>query len=383
MVPLYPPSPSSGDLDVDPPNFEILGDRLHSSRIKEGTGRAELPQGGGLARPSGIDSPGASRLLVLPRQTRRITFVKSLFDIQVNGFAGVDFQNPHLTLKEMERAVAGLADHGTLRFFPTLITDDLENLRHKFENLESLQDSSRVISEACCGYHLEGPWILPEPGYCGAHDRRWVRPPTISDFNTLQEAANGKIRLITLAPEWPDSPAVIQELVSRGVHVSLGHTNASDHHIDAAIEAGARFCTHLGNGVPQMLPRHDNVTQRLLARDELIAFLIPDGIHLPPSVLKNFFRAKPEGKVLFTTDCMSAAGAPTGRYRLADMRVKVGADRIVRKPGESCFAGSSLAPDEGVENIQRWLGLQPEKARALFSTQVAEAFGIDLPDIKS
>lgn len=307
--------------------------------------------------------------------------MKSLFDIQVNGFAGVDFQNPRLAPEEMEHAVAGLALHGTLRFFPTLITDDIESLRAKFDNLERLRASSPAIAEAACGYHLEGPWISPEPGYRGAHEHRWVRPPSISDFNTLQKAANGHIRLVTLAPEWPDSPSVIRELVSQGVHVSLGHTNASESEIDAAIEAGARFCTHLGNGVPQMLHRHDNVIQRLLARDELMAFLIPDGIHLPPAVLKNFFRAKPEGMALFTTDCMSAAGAPPGRYRLADTEVEVGPDRIVRKPGETCFAGSSLAPDEGVENLQRWLALAPEKARALFSTRIAALFGIALPDL--
>ena len=308
--------------------------------------------------------------------------MKSLFDIQVNGFAGVDFQNPQLALEDMERAVAALARRGTLRFFPTLITDDIESLRAKFENLERLRSSSPAISEAACGYHLEGPWISPEPGYRGAHDPQWVRPPSISDFHTLQNAANGHIRLVTLAPEWPESPEVIRELVAQGVHVSLGHTNASEAQIDAAIEAGARFCTHLGNGVPQMLHRHDNVIQRLLARDELVAFLIPDGIHLPPAVLKNFFRAKPPGKALFTTDCMSAAGAPPGRYRLAGTEVEVGPDRIVRKPGETCYAGSSLAPDEGVENLQRWLGLDPETARALYSTEIASRFEIDLSDLK-
>jgi N-acetylglucosamine-6-phosphate deacetylase len=132
-----------------------------------------------------------------------------------------------------------------------------------------------------------------------------------------------------------------------------------------------------------MLHRHDNVIQRLLARDELVAFLIPDGIHLPPPVLKNFFRAKPDGKALFTTDCMSAAGAPPGRYHLAGTKFKVGLDRIVRKPGENCFAGSSLTPDEGLENIKRWLNLPADRARALFSTNVAEAFGIDLPDLSA
>lgn len=208
-----------------------------------------------------------------------------------------------------------------------------------------------------------------------------MRPPSLSDFHSLQNAANGHIRLVTLAPEWPDSPSVIHELVSQGVHVSLGHKNASESEIDAAIEAGASFCTHLGNGAPQMLHQHDNVIQRLLALDELMAFLIPDGIHLPPAVLKKFFRAKPEGMALFTTDGMSAAGAPPGRYRLADAEVEVGPDRIVCKPGETCFAGSSLAPDEGVENLQRWLALAPEKARALFSTRIAALFGIALPDL--
>lgn len=308
--------------------------------------------------------------------------MKGLFDIQVNGFAGVDYQNPLLSREEMERSTAALARHGTLRFFPTLITDGIESLRAKFENLERLRASSPAIAEAACGYHLEGPWISPEPGYRGAHDPHWVRPPSLADFHTLQNAAKGHIRLVTLAPEWPGSPEVIRELVAQGVHVSLGHTNASESQIDAAIEAGARFCTHLGNGVPQMLHRHDNVIQRLLARDELAAFLIPDGIHLPPAVLKNFFRAKPPGKALFTTDCMSAAGAPPGRYRLAGTEVEVGPDRIVRKPGETCFAGSSLAPDEGAENLQRWLDLSPQKARALFSTDISSIFGIDLPDLK-
>ena len=307
--------------------------------------------------------------------------MKSLFDIQINGFAGVDFQAPSLSHGDMERAVAALALHETLRFFPTLITDDIESLRRKFENLEGIRASSQPFAEAACGYHLEGPWISPESGYRGAHDPRWIRPPSISDFNLLQKAANGHIRLVTLAPEWSESPEVIRELVAQGVQVSLGHTNASESQINVAIEAGARFCTHLGNGVPQMLHRHDNIIQRLLARDELVAFLIPDGIHIPPPALKNFFCAKPHRKALFTTDCMSAAGAPPGRYHLGTTEVEVGLDRIVRKTGETNFAGSSLAPDEGVENIRLWLGLSAEEARALFSSEVAAAFEIQLPDL--
>ena len=296
----------------------------------------------------------------------------SLFDVQVNGFAGVDFQKPDLSAAELRRVVEGLAAHETLRFFAALITDSLDSLRSKFENLERL----RACEPALCGYHLEGPWLSPEPGYRGAHDPRHMMTPDIRAFESLQAAAGGNIRLVTLAPELPGSAEFIRAVVGMGVQVSLGHTNASSADIEGAIDAGARFCTHLGNAVPQELHRHDNVVQRLLARDELTAFFIPDGIHLPPGVLKNFFRAKLFGKALFTTDCMAAAGAGAGRYTLGSLTLEVGEDRIVRQPGALNFAGSALCPDEGVENVKRWLGLD---ARPLFSTAVADIFGIELP----
>ena len=130
-----------------------------------------------------------------------------------------------------------------------------------------------------------------------------------------------------------------------------------------------------------MLPRHDNIMQRLLARDELTAFLIPDGIHLPPPVLRNFYRAKPEGKVLFTTDAMAAAGAPPGRYRLAEHELEAGADLAVRLPGSALFAGSALPPPRMVANVTSWLGLDPDTARHRCSTAAAAAFGIDLPEV--
>jgi N-acetylglucosamine-6-phosphate deacetylase len=305
----------------------------------------------------------------------------SLFDIQVNGFAGVDFQNPKLSAADVHRAVAGLAAHQTFRFFATLITNSEAALCNKFENLEHIRASDKAIASAICGYHLEGPWLSPEAGYHGAHDSRHMTAPDIRSFERLQKAAGGNIRLVTLAPEWPGSAKFIRAVVKSGVQVSLGHTAASDTDIDAAIAAGARFCTHLGNGVPQELHRHNNVMQRLLARDELTAFFTPDGIHLPPPVLKNFFRAKPAGKALFPTDCMAAAGAPAGRYTLGDLSLEVGKDRIARQPGRQNFAGSALCPDEGVRNIRAWLGLDATSARRLFSTAVTEHFKIKLPAI--
>lgn len=303
----------------------------------------------------------------------------SLFDVQVNGFAGVDFQNPHMSCEQLREAVRALAHRGVLRFFLTLITDELHALENKLRRIEAFRSCEPEIGEAICGYHLEGPWISPLPGFRGAHDPSAVKMPEPGDFLRLQRAAENNIRLVTLAPEVSGCLEFIRELTTCGVAVSIGHSNASEEEITAAIDAGARFCTHLGNGVPEMLPRHENVVQRLLARDELTAFFIPDGIHLPPATLRNFFRAKPDGKALFTTDCMSAAGAPCGRYRLGRIEVEVGADRVVRLPGSGQFAGSALEPECAVENAARWIGMPIERARPLFSSVVALLFRIDLP----
>lgn len=305
--------------------------------------------------------------------------LRSLFDVQINGFAGVDFQSPHLSLAALRQATQALAAHQTERFFLTLITDSLPALAAKLANLERLRQRDPALHDAVCGYHLEGPWLSPAPGFSGAHPSQWMAPPHLADFTALQRAARGHIRLVTLAPEWPGSPAFIRALTDRGVQVSLGHSDASDQEIDAAIAAGARFCTHLGNGVPTQLHRHHNVVQRLLARDELTALLIPDGVHLPPHTLQNFFRAKPPGQALFTTDAMAAAAAPPGTYPLGPHLLTVGRDRLVRLPQSSQFAGSSLTPPEAVANVARWLNLTPDHARSLCSTALAHAFHIPLP----
>ena len=302
-----------------------------------------------------------------------------LFDFQVNGFGGIDFQRDDLTAAEFTHAVDALRKHGTSGIFATLITDEIDLLCRRFAALEKLCATAPTAGAAILGYHLEGPWLSPTPGYRGAHPAGPMRAPTLTDYERLQAAAQGRLRLITLAPEWPGSAEFIAAVTRQGVHVSLGHTNASEAEIDAAIRAGARFCTHLGNGCPLELPRHDNIVQRLLARDELTACFIPDGIHLPKGVLKNFVRAKPTGHVLFTTDAMAGAGAPPGRYTIGPHLIAVGADGVARQPGAKNFAGSTLTPDVGVRHIANWLNLTPEAAYHLWSTAPATAFGVTLP----
>lgn len=301
-----------------------------------------------------------------------------LFDFQVNGFAGVDFQGDHLKQEDMAQAVAALRRHRTTAILVTLITDRVDALCRKLERLESYRRRDERIAAVVRGYHLEGPWISTEPGYHGAHPIERVSTPTLADYHRLKDAAGGRLRLITLAPEVEGCLPIIEAATSDGIRVGLGHTNASERDIDAAVGAGATLATHVGNAVPLHLHRHDNVVQRLLACDELIACLIPDGLHLPPFALKNFYRAKPKNRVFFTTDCMAAAGAPPGQYTIGPHLVEVAEDGVVRLPGEKRFAGSSLTLDRGVANIMQWLDLDASTAVAMCSTLPARHFGIDL-----
>jgi N-acetylglucosamine-6-phosphate deacetylase len=298
------------------------------------------------------------------------------FDLQVNGFAGVDFQRADLTPADVERAVAGLEQHATTGILWTLVTDTIDAFVQKLEMVERLRAANPRAARMIVGYHLEGPYMLPEPGYCGAHDPKKMKRPDRAEFDRLWQATGGRVKLITLAPELPGAPEFIRHVVSHGVRVAIGHSNADDRAIDAAIDAGLTMCTHVGNGVPGVLPRHDNVIQRVLARDELTAVFIVDGIHVPPRVLKNFVRAKPCDKVLFTTDCMSAAGAPPGRYTIAHLEVEVGADRVVREPGKPNFAGSALTMDHAAKNVETFLGWSAAEADAACGARVREFFGV-------
>lgn len=299
-----------------------------------------------------------------------------LFDFQVNGFGGVDFQRDDLTAAQLRHAVDTLRRHGVTEIFATFITDEIDHLCRRLETFERFCVADSEVRAMIAGYHLEGPWLNPEPGYRGAHPSGPMHAPNIAEFERLQEAAGGRVKLITLAPEWPGSAEVIAHATARNVHISLGHTNARDAEIDEAIRAGARFCTHLGNGCPAVLPRHDNIVQRLLARDELTACFIPDGVHLPDFTLRNFVRAKPAGRVLFTTDAMAGAGAAPGRYTLGQVEIVIGNDRIARHPGTNTFAGSTLTPDDGVRRIAQSLRLSGDEAVRLWSDAPRAAFGV-------
>jgi N-acetylglucosamine-6-phosphate deacetylase len=291
------------------------------------------------------------------------------FDLQVNGFAGVDFNATRLAADDVERALLRMRAVGVTRCLPTLITSSFERFAANARVL------SRLSTTAIAGIHMEGPYLSPEDGARGAHPREHIASAGLDDFNRRQDAANGRIVLVTLAPEVPGALPLVEHLVTHGVRVAIGHTDATPTQIADAIAAGATLATHLGNGCAAMLPRHPNVIWELLAADDVIASLISDGHHLPGSTVKAMVRAKGPHRIILVTDAVAAAGCPPGRYVLGDVTCELSADGRVSKPGTPYLAGSSLTLDRAIANTVKFTGLPIEEVVPMASTSAAAFVG--------
>jgi N-acetylglucosamine-6-phosphate deacetylase len=292
-------------------------------------------------------------------------------DLQVNGFAGVDFNDPATTADQVRQAAAVMRAHGVTRFLPTLITAPLATFSRCARTLLNAADP------AILGIHLEGPYISPEDGARGAHPRADTADASIDDFGRRQDAAGGRIRLVTLAPEVPGALALIEHLRAAGVRVAIGHTAATPAQIRDAVRAGATLSTHLGNGCANMLPRHPNFIWEQLAADDLTASIIVDGHHLPPATVKAMVRAKTPRRVVLVTDAISAAGQPPGEYQLGALKVVLDENGRVAAPGQPNLAGSALSLDRAVGNVVRFAGVSIEEALAMASTQPAAYLGVE------
>jgi N-acetylglucosamine-6-phosphate deacetylase len=302
----------------------------------------------------------------------------AFFDVQVNGFAGVDFNSPELSSDAMWHAIRKLREKGVVLFCPTVIT-------HSFEHLAACLGSlNRVCQEpsvASCipAVHLEGPWISREDGPRGAHPLEHARNADWEEFLRLQDSAGGRIGMVTLAPEVPGVLEVIEKLVGAGIVVAIGHTAASPETIRQAVQAGARMCTHLGNGSHLQMPRHHNYVWEQLAADDLWASFIVDGHHLPPSVVKCMVRAKGTQRSILTSDAISAAGMPPGRYRLGAVDIVVQPNYRAERAdnaGSGILAGSAIDLLRGVENVIRFAGVSLSEAIAMASANPASLMGL-------
>lgn len=278
----------------------------------------------------------------------------ALVDLQINGYGGIDFQQDNLAADQLLTAVRHLNAAGCTRFLLTLITDDWTRLTARLRHIRKLRESNNTLRHAIAGWHIEGPFLSAEPGFCGAHDASAMSDPSAAHLDELRDLTGDDPLLITVAPERAGALDCIAHARTRGIQVSLGHTNASAELLAEAVRRGASAFTHLGNGCPRELDRHDNILWRVFETPGLIASLIPDGIHVSPTLFRLAHRVLGES-IYYTTDAMSAAGMPPGRYPLGKLELEVGPDQIVRQPGRTNFAGSALRPVDGVFRAARML----------------------------
>jgi N-acetylglucosamine-6-phosphate deacetylase len=301
----------------------------------------------------------------------------ALFDLQINGCDGKSFNSPQLTADEVRHVVGACRRHGIGELFPTLVTTSHGALAHGFATLRQACESDRELGRAIAGFHLEGPYISPEDGPRGAHPKPHVRRPDWDEFRRLQDAAGGRIRLVTLAPEVEGAIGLIEKLTRSGVVVSLGHTGAKEEQIRAAVAAGARLSTHLGNGSHAILPRHDNYIWQQLATDELWASIICDGHHLPAAVVKCIVRVKTPARLILTCDAGPLAGLPPGRYRDWDQEFEVHPAGKIVVPGTSYLAGSWAFTDRCIGQVMRMAGVSLADAIDMAGARPRQLF--DLP----
>lgn len=277
-----------------------------------------------------------------------------LFDLQVNGYCGVDFNTPPLQQVSITQITQNLWKEGVTSYLPTIITNANEAIEKAMQGIVEARSKDALVERSIPGVHLEGPFVSPEEGPRGAHDESHVKPPDWSLFTRWQEAAEGAIKVVTLSPEWPGTPDFIAKCVESGVVVAIGHTAATPEQIREAVWAGATLSTHFGNGAHPMLPRHPNYLWEQLAHDELWASVIADGFHLPESVLKVVSCVK-GARTLLVSDAVSFGGMEPGEYDtpVGGRVVLTPEGRLQLAHNPHLLAGSVRTLREGVGHMVR------------------------------
>ena len=294
------------------------------------------------------------------RDTRVIS--SGLCDLQVNGFAGVDYNDPTLMPEEFEKSLFAMLSTGVTTCLPTVITGSEDWQIQCFHALEAGRNASKLAQAMVPGYHLEGPFLNPEEGFCGCHPTKWMRSATWDHFERLQEAAGGRITLITVAPEIKGVLDLIPKWVEKGIAVAIGHCNPDRDTLLRAADAGATLSTHLGNGIAQMLPKTDNPILGQLAEDRFSASFIADGFHQQPHVLGVYLRAKQSIRTILVTDGTAGSASLPGSYSVGPIGIERQPEGMVYIHGTRSLAGSAATLSGCLANVVNWYGTPFDEA---------------------
>lgn len=278
----------------------------------------------------------------------------------------MDFNRDGLSPEDFHRACARMEADGVASFLGTIITDDAGAMCRRLAALARCREADPLGRRLMAGVHIEGPFLNGADGYRGAHPRDAVRPATPDLMERLLDAAGGLTRIVTLAPEADAGMTVTRLLASRGIRVAAGHSDASVDQLRAAIDAGLTMYTHLGNGCPMQMHRHDNIVQRVLSlAGELWLTFIADGAHVPFVALGNYLRLAGTERCAVVSDAIAPAGLGAGRYTLGRLEVLVGDDMVPRSPDRSHFVGSAVTMRQSAQNLAVGLGLSPDAVHRL------------------
>ena len=300
-----------------------------------------------------------------------------LVDVQVNGYAGVDFQQDDLSETDLLQVVEQLGHACCEKILFTLVTDNWEAMTRRLTRAKQFRDANPKLGRAIAGWHIEGPFLSAETGYCGAHPADKMLKPTQERIAELRALAGDDPLLLTMAPEVNGALKGFATARELGIHVSIGHTNAPTHILRRVTAAGPTGFTHLGNGCPATLDRADNILWRALDTPGLTCGLIPDRWHISPALFRLIHRLVDPDSIYYTTDAMAAAGAPPGKYRLGQLELEVGPEQIVQLPGTTNLAGSALTPIEGVRRAADMLDCNWQDVWPKFSQAPARFMGLN------
>ncbi len=285
--------------------------------------------------------------------------MRDFIDLQINGCWGIDFNSDDLTDEGWATACDRLFKSGTTKFLPTVITDGVESLERKLDRVARLCEETPSDTAHPIGIHLEGPFISSEVGFIGAHPREHAMSATIDIAKRFLEAARGRIKMVTLAPEMDQGGRVTRWLSDQHILVAAGHTDASLDELNCCVDQGMRAFTHFGNGCPPILPRHDNILHRVMSlRDRLQVTLIADGAHLPVWMLKMCLDWFGYERSIIVSDAISAAGLPSGYHSLGQRRVWVDQDGVPRSEDRSHFVGSGATLDKMQRLLSEEVGIE-------------------------
>ncbi len=308
--------------------------------------------------------------------------VPGFIDLQVNGFLGVSFSESDLTEAEFIRVSKELLKRGTAAFLPTVITSSEESYKHSLPILAKAMQAPELNGRAL-GIHAEGPFLSDKPGAVGAHNPDWVKAPSIEFFKKMQKWADGQIKMLTIAAENEGAAELTKYAVSQGVAVSLGHHLATYEDLRKCADAGASLLTHLGNGIPNELDRHNNAIWAGMACDGLTAMIITDGHHLPPPVIKAIIRAKGIDNTIITSDASPIAGMPPGEYNTLGNRALIEENGRLHNPDKNCLVGSSATMLQCVNYLASLGFLTPGEIIQAAVTNPLKAVNVDPDSIKT